>query len=83
MQTAPPPAGTSTFKVNAALKALPEPLLYDRKSAAHMLGISLRAIAYLIAGGKIKTRRIGSRVLVPAAEIQGVARTDMPMSVVS
>ena len=41
-------------------------LLWDRKSAASQLSVSVRALDYLIATGKEATRRIGSRVLIPA-----------------
>jgi excisionase family DNA binding protein len=39
-------------------------LLYDRKSAAQLLSISIRSLDYLVANRKIPTRRIGSRVLI-------------------
>ncbi len=39
-------------------------LLYDRKSAAQQLSISVRSLDYLVANRKILTRRIGSRVLI-------------------
>ena len=40
-------------------------LLYDRKSAARMLSISVRSLDYLIAGRELETRRIGKKVLIP------------------
>ena len=51
-------------------------LLYDRKSAAAMLSISTRSLDYLIANRHIKPRQIGSRVLVPAEELQRFASED-------
>ena len=39
-------------------------LLYDRKSAAQLLSISIRSLDYLVANRKIDSRRIGSRVLI-------------------
>lgn len=39
-------------------------LLYSRKEAAFALGISLRALDYLLSRRSIKTRRIGARVLI-------------------
>lgn len=51
-------------------------LLYDRKSAASMLSISVRALDYLIARQTVGVRRIGSRVLIPAAELLRVAGED-------
>ena len=56
-------------------------LLYDRKSAASMLSISVRALDYLIARQTVAVRRIGSRVLIPAAELLRVAGEDHPFTV--
>jgi hypothetical protein len=39
-------------------------LLYDRKSAAAMLSISVRSLDYLIVNRNIASRKIGSRVLI-------------------
>jgi hypothetical protein len=39
-------------------------LLYDRKSAARQLSISIRSLDYLISAGEFETRRIGRKVLV-------------------
>lgn len=39
-------------------------LLYDRKTAARMLSISVRSLDYLIAAKRLDTRRIGKKVLV-------------------
>lgn len=36
-------------------------LLYDRKTAARMLSISVRSLDYLIAAKRLDTRRIGKR----------------------
>ena len=50
----------------------PQPLtrlLYDRKSAAQMLSISIRSLDYLIARKELDTRRIGKKVLVPHREL--------------
>lgn len=59
-----------------------EPLLVGRKQAAQMLGISVRALDYLIAGRKLTTRRIGSRVLLSVSELRRFASVDHPFSVV-
>lgn len=50
-----------------------EKLLYSRQEAAAALGISRRSIDYYIAGGEIRTVRIGSRVLIPASELRKFA----------
>ena len=60
-----------------------EPLLVGRKQAATMLSISVRALDYLIAGRKLTTRRIGSRVLIPVSDLRRFASADHPFSVVS
>ena len=44
-------------------------ILYDRKSAAQQLSISVRSLDYLIAAKKLATRRIGKKVLVPHGEL--------------
>jgi hypothetical protein len=48
----------------------PDKLLYDRKSAAYALSISVRSLDYLIAAGNFQTRRIGKKVLIPASELR-------------
>jgi excisionase family DNA binding protein len=48
-------------------------LLYDRKTAAEQLSISVRSLDYLIANRKLDTRRIGKKVLVPYAELKRFA----------
>ena len=51
-------------------------LLYDRKSAAGQLSISVRSLDYLIAQGRFNTRRIGKKVLIPHADLVRFARAD-------
>ena len=51
-------------------------LLLSKKEAAFSLGISLRSIEHLIARKELPTRRIGRRVLVPAAACQQFSRAD-------
>ncbi len=53
-------------------------LLVGRKEAADLLSISARALDYLVANRQLSTRRIGSRVLIPIAELQRFARADHP-----
>jgi hypothetical protein len=57
--------------------AVPDaPYLLDRKKAAFMLSLSLRSIDYLIAEGRLRTRRIGGRILLPTADlIKSLIRT--------
>jgi len=46
-----------------------EKLLYSREDAAAALSISIRSVDYLIAEGKMTTRRIGRKILIPAGDI--------------
>lgn len=56
-------------------RAITTPLLYSRKEAARLLSISLRSVDYMIAGGKLRTRKIGSRILIPASAVHRMAET--------
>ena len=51
-------------------------LLVDRRNAAQYLSVSQRSLDYLLANGELNVRRIGSRVLIPIAELQRYARLD-------
>lgn len=51
-------------------------LLYDRRSAAATLSISIRTLDYFIARGELRTIRIGRKVLIPANELKQFARTN-------
>ena len=64
--SAPRPAASPTV----------EKLLYDRKSAAYVLSISLRSLDYLIANKQIKVRRIGGKVLIHKNELKRFAAAD-------
>jgi len=48
-------------------------LLYSREEGAYQLSISVRALDYMIASKKIGTQRIGSRILIPHAELVRLA----------
>ena len=43
-----------------------------------MLSISCRALDYLVANKQLSTRRIGSRVLIPASDLRKFSRSDHP-----
>lgn len=60
-----------------------EKLLYDRRSAAAALSISIRSLDYYIARGELRTIRIGRKVLIPASELKQFARTNHYDSVAS
>jgi excisionase family DNA binding protein len=51
-------------------------LLYPGKEVAHQLGLSVRSVDYLISTGALASRKIGSRVLVPHADLVRFASRD-------
>ena len=60
-----------------------EKFLYSKAEAAYALGVSKRSIEYLISAQKLETRRIGSRVLIPADALRRFARANHFESVAS
>jgi len=58
------------------MQGAPEKILFDRKSAAVALSISVRSLDYLISGGQLKTRRIGRKVLIHRSELKRFAQGD-------
>jgi hypothetical protein len=50
-------------------------LLYPRKEAAYMLGISLRSLDHLVANKMIRTQRISKRVLIHREGITAVCKS--------
>ena len=54
----------------------PPRLLYSRKETAYLLSLSVRAIAYLIASGDLRTKRHGGRVMITHAELLRQAALD-------
>jgi excisionase family DNA binding protein len=52
------------------------PLLVSKGQAAATLSISLRSVSYLIAQGRLRTRRIGGRTLFSHKELQKFANAD-------
>jgi excisionase family DNA binding protein len=51
-------------------------LAMPRKEAARTLGVSLSTLDRAIKRGDIKTKKYGTRVLVPTSEIERFARPD-------
>ena len=49
-------------------------LLFDKKSAATVLSISVRQLEYHIAKNEVEVRRIGKRVLITRAALAQFAR---------
>jgi hypothetical protein len=68
------PGEISERKCNTAHSDAEPRLLYDRRTAARQLSISIRSLDYLIQQQRIATRRIGSRVLVSYDELRRFAR---------
>lgn len=58
-----------------------EKLLYSRRDAAEALSLSIRSVDYLITTGRLPSRRIGSKILIPAGAIRRFAREDHPEAV--
>jgi hypothetical protein len=58
-------------------------LFVGRSEAAQMLSISCRALDYLIGKKQLNTRRIGSRVLIPMADLLHFSRSDHPARLVA
>lgn len=58
-----------------------EKLLYSRRDAAEALSLSIRSVDYLITTGRLSTRRVGSKILIPAGAIRRFAKEDHPESV--
>jgi excisionase family DNA binding protein len=51
-------------------------LLFNKKEAAAMLGLSVRSVDYLLASRELEYRKIGRKILIPKAAIVGFARHD-------
>ena len=54
----------------------PARLLYSRKETAYLLSLSLRAVAYMIASGDLRTKRHGGRVMIAHSELLRQAALD-------
>ncbi|MGF7180413.1 helix-turn-helix domain-containing protein [Tunturiibacter psychrotolerans] len=68
---------TRTRRSQEAVSSTPQPrLLYSRKEASYQLSISVRSIDYLITEGRLHTRKIGGRILVPHEELLRFVRSD-------
>jgi hypothetical protein len=55
-----------------------EKLLYSRRDTALALSLSIRSIDYLITAGRLSTRRVGGKILIPASAVRRFAREDHP-----
>lgn len=52
-------------------------LLYDRKTAAGMLSISVKTLDRLLGTKQLVARRIGRKVLIPHAELAKISKRDV------
>ncbi len=53
-----------------------QPLLITRREAAEALGLSVRAIDYLVQQGRLRSRKLGKRRLFPREEVERFAKRD-------
>jgi hypothetical protein len=53
-------------------------LLVCREEAAEILSINVRSVDYLLANRQLTSRRIGTRNLIPMADLRRFARMDHP-----
>ena len=53
-----------------------EKILYDRKSAAYALSLSIRSVDYYIANKKLPFIKKGRKVMIPAAALKKFARAN-------
>jgi len=58
-----------------------EKLLYSRRDTAEALCLSIRSVDYLITTGRLSSRRIGGKILIPTSAVRRFAREDHPESV--
>jgi excisionase family DNA binding protein len=54
-------------------------LLFSKKEAAELLGISLRTVENLITRKELTSRRIGRRRMIPASTLAQFVRRDTPL----
>jgi hypothetical protein len=53
-----------------------EKMLYDRKSAAYALSVSVRTVDYALAKREFETRKIGRKTLITAASLKRYAASN-------
>lgn len=51
-------------------------LKYNKKEAAYALGVSVRTIEHLLANKKLRTHKVGAKVLIPAEDIRRIAKLE-------
>jgi excisionase family DNA binding protein len=58
--------------MSAVSELPPARVAYSMSEAAASLGVSLSTVKNLIAQGRLKTARIGRRVLIPASSLESL-----------
>jgi hypothetical protein len=81
MEMSPKMKNCRTYPTRSSIRptevpAAPPRLLYSRKEVSYQLSLSLRAIAYMIAAGDLRTKRHGGRVMIAHAELLRQAALD-------
>jgi excisionase family DNA binding protein len=69
------PARARKPKAKKAAKVAPAPLeklLYRRQEVAFKLGLSVRSVDAMIADKRLRSRRFGRCILIPACDVQRV-----------
>jgi hypothetical protein len=74
MQVSNPFTAIVNLTAAAASTELPTKILYDRKSAAYALSISVRSLDYLIANKRLNTLKMGSKVMIGHGELVKFSR---------
>jgi hypothetical protein len=67
----------SMIDLAATAATTPNPiqkLLYDRKSAAYTLSISVRSLDYLLANKRLNATKVGSKVMIRHGELVKFSR---------
>lgn len=62
------------YRLLTEMATLAHKLLFDKKSAATTLSISVRTLDYLISDRQLATKRIGGKVLIHRDELHRFAR---------
>jgi hypothetical protein len=74
MRISSPDSTVISLMAVAAPTELPTKILYDRKSAAYALSISVRSLDYLIANKRLNTLKLGSKVMIGHGELVKFSR---------
>ncbi|MGP8270465.1 MAG: hypothetical protein ACLQLH_10395 [Terracidiphilus sp.] len=67
---------SKTVGIRASVVTGVEKMLYDRKSAAFALSISVRALDYALARGEFETRKNGRKTLITAGSLKRYASSN-------